>query len=194
MTMTHRVLIAAVALLVGIGSFWPLEKAVGDTDDTQAVTAAAAAVEEGLQQNNEDTRTASDTARRRTVGSNTTEIESKPPQLLEGPPPQCPVAAKKAGVDAEVVVRIRVTADGTVDSVIVDVKSKSHAEDFEKSVRDVVYKWRFKPAETDDAKRRKAWVQTKILFKLDDCDGDTKGDKSSKTGVKPRSEPVGGNG
>ncbi len=180
MTLTHRLLIAAVAFFVGIGSFWPLQKAVGDSRESHASLIVASAEDENPRQIADDKPKTNNTTERKVVEAYTTELASKPPQLLDGPPPKFPEAAKKAGVGAEVVVLLRVTADGTVDSVTVDVKSKSHAEDFEKAVRDVCYKWRFNPAKTEDAKLRKAWVKTKIQFKLDDCDGTTKEDDSSK--------------
>jgi protein TonB len=122
------------------------------------------------------------------VEAHTTESASKPPNLLESDAPLFPEEARKAGSGAHVIVKLLVKTDGTADSVTVDVKSKSHGEEFEKAIRDAVENWRFEPGENEDGEPVPAWVKVKVQFELDNCDDAEKKKKTAKTTSTPKSE------
>ena len=86
-----------------------------------------------------------------------------PPELLEGAPPEYPVEAYAAGLEADVTVKIHIGADGVVTQVDV---STPVGHGFDEAAVAAVMKYRFKPAEFD-GKPGPIVVETTLHFKLE---------------------------
>jgi TonB family protein len=188
MSVKYKSAIVAAVLLVVLGSFWPLQMAVGGSNDSGASVTMARTQKKSDQQKDGDKQAA---AKTKAIRMYKTEPASKPPHLLKSEPPYFPDEARRAGTEAHVEVHLLVTAAGTVDSVTVDVKSKDHGMEFEKAVKDAIATWRFEPGENDGGEPVNAWVKMTIQFKLDNCDDAVKEKKPSKTMARPKSEPNG---
>ncbi|UCH85404.1 MAG: M56 family metallopeptidase [Candidatus Latescibacterota bacterium] len=174
MSLKYRITVAAVILLAGLGSFWPLQ-ITGEARENAARRVVEASMEENSQkQKDTDAKKKEKTVKAKTVDVYTMEPPSKPPKLLKSEPPYFPEAARASGTGAHVTVRLLVLPDGSADSVTVDVMSRGHGDDFEKSVRDAIATWRFEPGEDENGKPIKAWVKMSIQFKLDDCEERTR--------------------
>lgn len=86
-----------------------------------------------------------------------------PPRILTSELPRYPESARRAGSQGTTVLRVRVGADGTVRSVLIE-RSSGHP-DLDEAAREAVATWRFEPA-----RRRgipvELWILLPVQFTL----------------------------
>ena len=91
------------------------------------------------------------------------ELDRQPLGLARMQPPY-PFRARRRGVEGRVKIRFYITPSGSVEGIRI-VKAEP-AGYFEKTVRDTVARWRFKPGMVG-GRAVKTLVETTIVFKLD---------------------------
>ena len=88
--------------------------------------------------------------------------EAVPPVALDRPMPAYPDAARRSGVQAEVVARVVVDEDGSVSAVEI---LRGHP-DFDALVREALRHWRFRPA-TVDGQALAVYQIVRVPFRLE---------------------------
>jgi len=88
--------------------------------------------------------------------------EAVPPVALDRPMPAYPDAARRSGVQAEVVARVVVDEDGSVSAVEI---LRGHP-DFDALVREALRRWRFRPA-TVDGQALAVYQIVRVPFRLE---------------------------
>jgi periplasmic protein TonB len=83
---------------------------------------------------------------------------------LHNPKPEYPWAARRRGDQGKVMLRVRVSAQGTALAVEIGQSSGSSALD--EAARDAVLRWRFVPARRG-SEAIESWVGVPIVFRLD---------------------------
>lgn len=83
---------------------------------------------------------------------------------LHNPKPAYPAIAKRHGWEGRVLLRVRVLADGTGESI--EVQRGSGHGVLDESARQAVERWRFVPAKRGDGAVA-SWVTVPIVFRLD---------------------------
>jgi protein TonB len=97
-------------------------------------------------------------------------VKVTPPRLdaayLSNPPPAYPPAARRAGEQGTVTLRVLVMRDGLPSRVEIEKSSGSRLLDA--AARDAVWGWRFAPARhgTDPVEQ---WMQVPVRFRLEDA-------------------------
>ncbi len=95
-------------------------------------------------------------------------IQVTPPSFdaayLSNPPPQYPQAARRAGEQGTVMLRVLVKRDGLPERVEVEKSSGSNRLDA--AARDTVWGWRFVPARQGDDPIE-SWVLVPVVFRLE---------------------------
>lgn len=86
------------------------------------------------------------------------------PELLKQTPPKYPEAARSAGLEGKVALKILVNTTGKVDSIYV-MNPKPEMAEFENSALTAAKLWEFKPA-TVNGKPTRIWVAQIVRFKL----------------------------
>lgn len=84
---------------------------------------------------------------------------------LQNPRPTYPPISRRLGEEGKVLLKVRVTADGTAATV--DLEKTSGFERLDAAARDTVARWRFVPAKRGD-EAIEAAVIVPIVFRLDD--------------------------
>lgn len=87
-----------------------------------------------------------------------------PPRVVSAPQPKYPGAARSAGIEGVVGVRILVSAEGKVEEARV-VRSSGNAA-LDDSALSAVYKWRFSPAKDKFGQKARCYVTQGIRFDL----------------------------
>ena len=94
-------------------------------------------------------------------------LEVVPPRFdaayLDNPAPVYPAAAKRAGEEGRVLLRVLVSADGRAQAV--EIARSSGSELLDQAALDAVRRWRFVPARRGEADVA-AHVQVPIVFSL----------------------------
>ena len=91
------------------------------------------------------------------------EVDKKP-SGISTIQPAYPLRARRRGIEGRVTIKFLVDREGNVhDLAIIDARP---ANIFEKTIRNTVPKWRFKPA-IKDGKKVETWVQTTVKFQLE---------------------------
>lgn len=88
----------------------------------------------------------------------------KLPQVISRIRPVYPAAAKQKNIEGVVVVKFKVTTEGTVENVSV-LKAKP-AGYFEKAAKDAVKKWKFQPGIVEEEPVN-TWMTAMVKFRLD---------------------------
>jgi protein TonB len=88
---------------------------------------------------------------------------SSAPRIASQPPPRYPEAARRAGAQGTTMLKVRVSADGTVGEIVIE-RSSGHPE-LDAAAAEAVGRWRFAPA------RRRGepvdvWILLPIRFTL----------------------------
>ncbi len=89
------------------------------------------------------------------------------PAYLSNPAPRYPQAARRAGEQGTVMLRVLVMRDGQPSRV--EIAKSSGSGGLDDAARDAVWGWRFAPARqgTDPVE---AWLQVPVRFRLEDAD------------------------
>ena len=77
--------------------------------------------------------------------------------------PRYPESARRQGVEGTVLLKIRITEQGSVEDVQVE-RSAGHP-DLDQSTMEAVQRWRFEPARRS-GEPVAVWVQLPVVFKL----------------------------
>jgi protein TonB len=95
-------------------------------------------------------------------------VATTPPSFdaayLDNPAPAYPPLARRAGEQGRVVLRVRVTAQGTAEAV--EVRGSSGSTRLDNAALETVKRWRFVPARQGDVAVA-AWVLVPIVFTLE---------------------------
>lgn len=82
---------------------------------------------------------------------------------LSNPKPVYPLASRRLGEEGKVLLRVKVSPDGTALSV--EIKQSSGFPRLDDAARDAVVRWRFVPARRGD-EAIESWVTVPIVFSL----------------------------
>lgn len=83
---------------------------------------------------------------------------------LHNPPPTYPALARRRGEEGQVVLRVRVLADGRAAEV--EVAQSSNSPRLDQAARQAVAGWRFEPARRGD-RATESWLRVPIVFRLE---------------------------
>jgi protein TonB len=123
----HQFIIAAVIILVGAGSFLPLPIHAGETSEEAAATKTGAAAEPA-----EEAKI---------------DVDQMPvPKTTVQP--TYPERARKAGIQGMVLLKVKVSETGSVESVQVEEGVQGHVE-LDDAAVEAVKQWSFEPAQKD---------------------------------------------
>ncbi len=83
---------------------------------------------------------------------------------LHNPRPVYPAVSRRRGEEGQVVLRVRVLADGRAGEV--EIAETSGHPRLDRTARDTVHRWRFEPARRDGAPVD-SWIRVPLVFRLE---------------------------